>query len=231
MERVIPRYVSATQAKSSGRQALFRYGVLFLAGILLIAIVAWKPNPDPGVEQILKRPSAVSLMEESVHSDRSPMPSGPTASPLVKEAERFASLLNPPRPIVTKKRRPPVKPRKQPPAPPPPPRPAFLLEAICYYKSRPLESAALLSEQGRNLGWVKQGAQIGQFEIEQIDRESIIYRIQGRDQLHTMSIQTRPNSRIKHHISRGPLSPEDPTSSHSDSLASTTSQTQFIVSQ
>ncbi len=102
------------------------------------------------------------------------------SSPLIQQAEAFALYLNPPtppkpelRPAPAKKKqaaiqRPDVRPVKL--------SPKFELHGISYYRSKPEASMALVWEPGSGHRWIKQGAKLGHFVVEQVKSTSIVYR-------------------------------------------------------
>jgi hypothetical protein len=117
-----------------------------------------------------------------------------TQSALVRQAEAFALYLNPPPPpkseeIPATKRI--SKQTKQtiPAAIATKVTPKFRLVGTSYYRSRPEESMALVSEPGSGTRWIKQGARLGHFVLEKVERGTIVYR-QG-DRLREMVVDTK----------------------------------------
>jgi len=101
-----------------------------------------------------------------------------TLSPLVAQAEAFASYLKPPEPMRVKEA-PAPKPASRQSAPAvelPQTTPKFGLLATSYYRARPEESLALVSEPGRDPRWVTQGTRLGHFVVEEIRQRAIVYR-------------------------------------------------------
>jgi hypothetical protein len=56
------------------------------------------------------------------------------------------------------------------------PKPKFTLVATSYYRSRPEQSMALVSEPGSGSRWVKQGTHLGHFVVEKVERGMVVYR-------------------------------------------------------
>jgi hypothetical protein len=110
-------------------------------------------------------------------------------SPLVQQAQAFASYLNPParqqiggaapragntRVAVPEGQSAVVKAFEVKPATPSSPK--FALHGISYYRAKPEQSMALVCEPGGNRHWIRQGAQLGHLTIERIDSDSIVCR-------------------------------------------------------
>jgi len=101
-----------------------------------------------------------------------------TLSPLVAQAEAFALYLNPPKPVQVKEAPAPKSSSKQsaPAVELPQTTPKFSLLATSYYRARPEESLALVSEPGRDPRWVTQGTRLGHFVVEEIGQRVIVCR-------------------------------------------------------
>ncbi len=114
-----------------------------------------------------------------------------THSALVRQAEAFALYLNPPPPLKDEENPAPKRISKQtvPAAIAAKVTPKFTLIGTSYYRSRPEESMALVSEPGSGTHWVKQGARLGHFVLEKVERGMIVYR-QG-DRLREMAVDTK----------------------------------------
>ena len=56
----------------------------------------------------------------------------------------------------------------------------FKLLATSYYRSKPDESVALISEPGREDRWVKKGEPLGQFVVERVEHGLIVYRLETK---------------------------------------------------
>jgi hypothetical protein len=67
--------------------------------------------------------------------------------------------------------------------------PKFRLFGTSYYRSRPEESMALVSEAGGRPRWVKQGALLGHFVVTKIVRGKIVCKDDQR--LHEMTVDTK----------------------------------------
>lgn len=164
-----------------GLQLLGVLGVIS-AGIVLMACVVRGSRGDPEVEKLLKSPGIVERIRGGSNNISHPQEK---ASPLVSQALAFAVYLNPP------------PTRQEVPAPIPTVRPAtpspkFTLHGTCYYPLRPEASLALVCEPGGGDGtfrWVKQGAELGHFVIEKIERGAIVYR--DGERMHEMLVERR----------------------------------------
>jgi len=90
-----------------------------------------------------------------------------THSALVQQAEAFALYLNPPQPPKGEQAPAPSRISKQtiPAARAAKVTPKFTLVGTSYYRSRPEESMALVSEPGSGTHWVKQGVRLGHFVL------------------------------------------------------------------
>ena len=102
------------------------------------------------------------------------------SSPLMQQAEVFALYLNPPAPPKPEPEPTPVR-KKQVAIQRPDVQlvqlsPKFELHGISYYRSKPEASMALVWEPGNGCRWIKQGAKLGHFVVEQVKSTSIVYR-------------------------------------------------------
>jgi hypothetical protein len=143
--------------------------VVLLAACFVGLSVAFGLRPEPEIAEFLKAPSAIDHFKAA--GDKQP---GDPAklSPLVKQAQAFALVLNPPRPepkpALTAAANPPVL------VPPPEVRPKFELIGTCYYPSQPQRSLALIDEPGKGLYWVRQYDTVGYLVIDQIKDASVV---------------------------------------------------------
>lgn len=156
---------------------------LISAGIVLMACVVQWSRGDPGVEKFLGSPGIVERFTQASASSTNGCQE--KASPLVSQAQAFAVYLNPP---PTRQEVPAPIPTVRPAAP----SPKFTLHGTCYYPSRPEESLALIWEPGGGGGtfrWVKQGAELGHFALEKIERGVIVYR--DGERMHEMLVERR----------------------------------------
>ncbi len=177
-------------------RALHTFGVLTLisAGVVFVLCEVRLSQGAPEIEGDLSLPILEKFSQAGDLVEKS---SQETLSPLVKQAEAYALYLDPPQP---------PKPRK---APAPKHRlkqttlavragelkPKFTLVATSYYRSRPEESMALVSEPGKEPRWVKQGARLSHFVVEEVERGMIVYR--DGDRLVEMAINTKVPVRTK----------------------------------
>jgi len=156
---------------------------LISAGIVLTACAVQWSRGNPQVEKLLGSPGSVDRFTQASASSTNGYQE--KASPLVSQAQAFAVYLNPP---PTRQEVPASIPTVRPPAP----SPKFTLHGTCYYLSRPGESLALIWEPGGGSGtfrWVKQGAELGHFTIEKIERGLIVYR--DGERMHEMLVERR----------------------------------------
>jgi hypothetical protein len=145
-----------------------------LAAVLFVSSVVFGVQKDAEVEAFLKSPSIKDKFTETMGgavkrpSDQS--------SPLVENAQRFASIMNPPKPV------PPVRP----PAPTTPvvtkavePAQAsakFRVLGMSYYEANPAMSLVFIDEPGKGLHWVRQGSEIMHLTIEEVKDGRIVVR-------------------------------------------------------
>ena len=145
-----------------------------LAAVLFVSSVVFGVQKDTEVEAFLKSPSIKDKFTETMGgavkrpSDQS--------SPLVENAQRFASIMNPPKPTV------PVRP----PAPTTPVvtkavEPAsvsakFRVLGTSYYDANPKMSLVFIDEPGKGLHWVRQGSDIMHLTIEEVKDGRIVVR-------------------------------------------------------
>jgi len=99
-------------------------------------------------------------------------------SALIRQAEAYALLLNPPQPAKSEQAPAPSRSLKQTVAAAieAKVKPKFTLVGTSYYRSMPEESMALVSEPGSGTGWVKKGARLGHFIVEKVERGTLVYR-------------------------------------------------------
>jgi len=176
--------------------ALRTMAVLNLVGASIVfglCIIDWLEN-DQEPEQIRLR-SALTIFADSKDSHGGL--AGVETVPLLRQAEVFASYL---KPVSVREDRPPVAPQPAPTfilpaANPPSPSPTFKLCGTSYCPSQPQESRALIamgSGQAADRRWVKAGAQVGHFVIQDIRPGTIVYRKQGGGQEQEMRVDHGP---------------------------------------
>jgi len=159
-------------------------GVISAGAVLLAcAVQGLRGRGDPDVEEFLRGPGIVERLSRA--GDNKGNNSQQEDSPLVSQAQAFAVYLNPP---PTRQEVPARIPTVRPAAP----SPKFTLHGTCYYPLQPEESLALVWEPGGGGGtfrWVKQGAELGHFVIEKIERGAIVYR--DGERMHEMLVERR----------------------------------------
>jgi hypothetical protein len=155
------------------------------ATVLLVLPAVYGVRSDPKIEEFLKSPGAVDKFTAAKDQGSAKKD---TESPLVKEAVRYTTILNPPPPTPPK-----VQPGAAPqgPAVPAPPVVAakFDLIATSYYASHPEQSFVLIDEPGKGLHWVKQGSAVGHLTIETVKDGAIIVRDGQRTSEMTVKVQ------------------------------------------
>jgi hypothetical protein len=142
-----------------------------LASVFLIFPVVFGGRADEQVKQFLSAPGVVEKFKQAEGNQVKPGES--QNSPLVKQAQLFASYLNP---RVEPRRT--IATRSLPITPPKPPRASahFKLIGTSVHETRPEESVAFINEPGSGLRWVKPGDELGHVTIEQIKDGLIVYR-------------------------------------------------------
>lgn len=164
---------------------------LILPITLLVFWVVRDRKVDPRVSSVLRSPTI--LEQYKMANGTAPNARMEETSPLVKQAELFAQYLHPSQvQTVTAPAIPTVK------SAAPPPNftfytPKFALHGTCYYPSRPEESVALVWQPGGGGGtlkWLRQGARLGHFTIEEIKSGAIIYG--DGEQKHEMKVEPGP---------------------------------------
>ena len=171
-------------------RALHTFSVLALisAGVVFMLCLAQWLRGGPEIEQNASLSIVEKFSQAGSYSERS---SHKTLSPHVKQAEAFALYLNPPQP---------PKPEQAPvsggtlmqtlsAAGAVESKPQFRLFATSYYRSKPQESMALVSESGGRPRWIKQGTLLGRFVVTKVMRGKIVYK--DDDRLGEMMVDTK----------------------------------------
>ncbi len=168
------------------------------AGVVLVLCAGQWLQCASEIEQISRKgwPSpernlGPSVVERFRHAGGGEKSGQQTHSALVRQAEAFALYLNPPPPPKDEEAPAPKRISKQtvPAAIEAKVTPKFRLVGTSYYRSRPEESMALVSEPGSGTHWVKQGARLGHFVLEKVERGTIVYR--HGDRLREMAVDTK----------------------------------------
>lgn len=167
-------------------QAVSVLSLIFAAAVFTLCVVDWLDD-TPGTIQIneLSVTEQFKQINHDITNERQE-----TISPLVRQAEAFALFLNPPQPQKPRQVRASASDSKsqKPVVNLPKITPKFILLGTSYYRARPDESLALVSEPGNNPRWVKQGTNLGHFVVEKIERGTIVYR-EG-DRIGQMAVNT-----------------------------------------
>jgi len=147
-----------------------------LAASFFVVSAVFGFSKDPQAEQFLKQPGAI---EEFTKIRGTKAKTAKTQiSPLLKEAQAFASYLNPPKP---KPKTMPARSRRAGAAPSAKHPPAgvsakFDLIGTSYYAANPAMSLALLDMPGKGLRWFKQSSKLGHLILEKIKNGSIVIK-------------------------------------------------------
>jgi hypothetical protein len=167
---------------------------LISAGVVFVLCIVQQLQGAPEAGLDLGPPILEKFRQADGPSEKSPQE---TLSPLVRQAEAFALYLNPPQPPKSKEAPAPRRNLEQtnPVAKPAKLTPKFTVMGTSYYRSRPEESMALVSEPGSEPHWVKQGTHLGHFVVEKIERGTIVY--QDGDRLLEMAVNTKVPIRTK----------------------------------
>lgn len=177
-------------------KVLHTFSVLALisTGVVCVLCGARLSQGAPEIEGDLSLPILEKFRQAGGLSDKS---NQETLHPLVKQAGAFALYLDPPRPPKSKEAPAPKRSLKQTTLAirTAELKPKFTLVATSYYRSKPEESMALVSEPGKEPRWVKQGARLSHFVVEEVERGMIVYR--DGDRLVEMAVNTKVPVRTK----------------------------------
>jgi len=180
--------------------------VLFL---VFSAVLGARGNDD--IENFLDSPNAVENFKKAHGNNQKKAQD--QISPLVKQAQKFASILNPP-----------AKPRKTTsvrktgtPATPARPKTVsakFKLIGTSFYPDNPEMSLALIDEPGKGFRWVRQSGKVGHLIIQQIKDGLVVVKDNQR------TFEMTPQRQPKKSLIRNPLLPSSktPTSTPQKSL-------------
>lgn len=152
------------------------FGLAIGAGIAF-AVTSSIPR-DSQVIELLNAPSVIDRFQQMNDDTKSNNQAlkNPKHFPLVREAERFALLINPPSPPKPLQVAKPPKRTASVQVRPQNLSPTFKLHATIYHSSQPNKSMALVWKPGNNLQWVKQGDRVEYFTVEEIRSGSVILR-------------------------------------------------------
>jgi len=169
---------------------------MIAAGSLLGLCVHERSRVNAQVEEIRRRPGALEMFRAQ---DYGFGVDSPEVSPLVVEAEAFASYVNPAPPVESLPPPAPQAPARSRPTPTVRPRAssvAFKLHGTSVYPDRPERSMALISEPGGSEGerkWVREGAALGHFVVEEIRRGVVV--LSDGDAVREMTVEPSPGRR------------------------------------
>jgi len=145
-----------------------------LAVVLFVSSVVFGVHKDAEVEAFLKSPSIKDKFAETMGgavkrpSDQS--------SPLVENAQRFASIMNPPKPVAPERPAAPTTPAVAKAVEPAQTSPKFRVLGMSYYQANPQMSLVLIDEPGKGLHWVRQGSDVMHLTIEEVKDGRIVVR-------------------------------------------------------
>ncbi len=128
---------------------------------------------DAAIEEFLKSPGAIEEFSEARGQARRGGEN--QVSPLIKQAESFASHLSPPAKEKPAKSVPSEKPSRAP-RPSRAVSPKSRLIGTSYYALRPDMSLALVDELGKGFRWVSQSSEVGHLVIEKIEDGVVLVR-------------------------------------------------------
>jgi hypothetical protein len=143
-----------------------------LAAVLLVFVVRFfGVRNNEHVEEFLNSRGVKKKFESA--ADNKAKTSGNRVSPLVSQAEAFASYLNPQEPKTpSDTRRPDRRNIEDEMAV----TPQFKVFGTTYYEGRPEMSQALIDEPGKGRHWVRQSSMVGRLLIEQIKDGLVVVR-------------------------------------------------------
>ena len=159
-----------------------------VAAVLFVSSVVFGVHKDAEVEAFLKSPSIKDKFTETMGgavkrpSDQS--------SPLVENAERFASIMNPPKPVAPERPAAPTTPAVAKAVEPASVSAKFRVLGISYCEADPNTSLVFIDEPGKGLHWVRQGSDVMHLTIEEVKDGRIVVRdAQGASE---MVVEDRP---------------------------------------
>jgi len=142
-----------------------------LAGVFFVFPVIYGVRSDGRIDEFLKLPSAKEKFEDA--ADTKTKTGESQESPLVKQAEAFASYLNPDKPAVTKTTKG-AKPTSI--SSKVTVTPKFPVYATIVCPGNPNLSQALIDEPGTGRHWVRQSSMVGHLFIEQVEDGLVVVK-------------------------------------------------------
>lgn len=146
---------------------------VFLAVVFFVLPAVFGFRGDAEIEEFLKLPGAIEEFSEARGQVRGEGES--QVSPLIKQAESFASYLSPPARQKPAKSVPSEKPSRVP-RPSRAVSPKFRLIGTSYYALRPDMSLALVDEPGKGFRWISRSSEVGHLVIEKIEQARVLVR-------------------------------------------------------
>jgi hypothetical protein len=154
-----------------------------LAGIFFVFPVVYGVRSDKNVDEFLKLPSVKEKFESA--SDSRAKTVGSRTSPLVEQAEAFASYLNPskttaPKPSITARTTIDSKLSVT---------PKFRVFATSVCATNPQLSLALIDEPGKGRYWVRQSDKVGHLLVDQVKDGFVV--IKGSEQTFQLKLEEK----------------------------------------
>ncbi len=160
-------------------------GVLIYYFVIPVVVGA---DGDDRVDEILDSPTVVEKFEQTEGAE-SKASTGP-ASPLVQQANAFASYLSPPKPRPTRNyTRGSTTTTKRPVGPT---TPKFKVFATTYFEGNPELSQALIDEPGKGKHWVRQSSMVGHLLIEQVKPGVVV--VKSSEETFSLEIESNPQA-------------------------------------
>jgi len=145
-----------------------------LAAVLFVSSVVFGVHKDAEVEAFLKSPSIKDKFTQTMGGAvKRP---GDQSSPLVENAQRFASIMNPPKPVAPERPPAPTTPVVTKAVEPASVSAKFRVLGTSYYDANPKMSLVFIDEPGKGLHWVRQGSDIMHLTIEEVKDGRIVVR-------------------------------------------------------
>jgi hypothetical protein len=145
-----------------------------LAAVLFVSSVVFGVQKDAEVEAFLKSPSIKDKFTETM-GGAVKRPSDQN-SPLVENAQRFASIMNPPKPVAPERPVAPTSPVAVKAVEPASVSAKFRVLGISYCEADPNTSLVFIDEPGKGLHWVRQGSDVMHLTIEEVKDGRIVVR-------------------------------------------------------
>jgi hypothetical protein len=160
-------------------------GILIYYFVIPMVIGA---ESDERIDEILDSPTVAKKFEQT-EGAKGKITAGPT-SPLVEQANAFASFLSPPKPRSTTNYTRGPKPNRGPTIGPTTPK--FKVFATTYFEGNPELSQALIDEPGKGRHWVRQSSMVGHLLIDQVKPGVVI--VKSSEDTYELEIESSPQA-------------------------------------